>query len=64
MDPRIRFETKEESNHRREREFLALAPAERVLWFLRSFNGREIVVEQTEDKSHNFIISRRIDAVR
>ena len=62
MDKRIRFETKEESNARREREFLALSPAERVLWFLRSFNGRGPVVP--EDRSRHFIIRKKDDTVR
>ncbi len=64
MDQRIRFETKEENNARREREFLALSPAERVMWFLRSFNGRRMDRASEEDKSGNFIIRKRADAVR
>ena len=64
MDPRIRFETKEESNARREREFLALTPHERFLWFLRSFDrpgfrGRH----KLEDKG-NFVIQKKHDPVR
>lgn len=38
-DDRIHFETKEESNARRERAFLALTPGERLMWFLRSFES-------------------------
>ena len=64
MDPRIRFETKEESNARQEREFLALPPSERVMWFLRSFNGRVSASAMREDKSGNFVIRKRNDAVR
>ncbi len=64
MDTRIRFESKEESNARREREFLALSPHERVMWFLRSFNGHSDISEEREDRSANFIIRKRDDAVR
>ncbi|MCB9169958.1 MAG: hypothetical protein H6597_07225 [Flavobacteriales bacterium] len=42
MDRRIRFETKNESNARRMSAFLALSPAERFAWFLRSFDGRKV----------------------
>jgi hypothetical protein len=64
MDGKIRFETKEESNARREAAFLALPPAERLLWFLRSFNGRQVgPTDQAKDRSGHFIIQKRIDAV-
>ena len=62
MDPRIRFETKDESNARRERAFLTLSPSERLMWFLRSFNSR--AATGSEDRSHHFIIRRKDDAVR
>ena len=63
MDSRIRFETKEDSNARRERAFLALSPSERLMWFLRSFNGRGTVVP--EDRSrHHVIRKKKDDAVR
>jgi hypothetical protein len=58
MDARIRFETKEQSNASREQEFLALSPSERVLWFLRSFNGRAVSAKK-EDRSGNFVIRRK-----
>ena len=64
MDTGIRFESKEECNARREREFLALSPAERVMWFLRSFNDRNGAPKEHEDTSGNFIIRKRDDAVR
>jgi hypothetical protein len=65
MDPKIRFETKEESNARREAAFLALPPAERLLWFLRSFNGHQVgPTNQANDRSGHFIIQKRADAVR
>lgn len=62
MDPRIRFETKEESNARRRAEFLALTPAERFAWFLRSFEGRG--PRENPEHAGNFIIRKRRDAVR
>ncbi len=62
MDSRIRFETKEESNARREREFLALPPSDRVMWFLRSFNGQEQAAPK--DRSRHFIIRKKEDEVR
>ena len=55
MDKRIRFETKEESNARGEREFLALTPSERMQWFLRSLNARV----QEDRRTDNFIIRKR-----
>ena len=60
----IRFETKEESNARREREFLALSPAERLLSFLRSFDLPYVVKRLAVDSKDNFIIRRRNDALR
>ena len=63
MDRRIHFGTKEESNARRERAFRDLSPVERLLWFLRSFNGRRTDAPG-EEKSGNFIIRKRADAVR
>ncbi|HPF91002.1 MAG: hypothetical protein H6590_08180 [Flavobacteriales bacterium] len=60
MDKRIRFETKEESNTRREREFLALTPSERLQWFLRSFNARV----QEDRPTDNFIIRKRDHGLR
>ena len=60
MDKRIRFETKEESNARREKEFLALTPSERFQWFLRSFNGRV----QEDRPTDNFVIRKKSDGLR
>ncbi|HNR54532.1 MAG TPA: hypothetical protein PKJ19_05140 [Flavobacteriales bacterium] len=60
MDDRIRFETKEELNARREREFLAMTPSERLPCFLRSFNGRV----QEDRPTDNFIIRKRDHGLR
>ena len=57
-DDRIRFETKEESNARREREFLALTPAERFMWFLRSFDER-YDPNAKERPTKNFVIRKK-----
>lgn len=62
MDPRIRFENKEESNARRRAAFLTLAPAERFAWFLRSFIGRG--ARELPEHAGNFIIKRHRDPVR
>lgn len=64
MDDRIRFETKEESNARREREFMALTPSERLHWFLESFNGRLQVKDQLSKQKGNFIIHKQVDGLR
>ena len=65
MDTRISFGTKEESNARREREFLALTPAERFMWFLRSFARKARTAGKApDDDKGNFVIRRRADAVR
>jgi len=54
----IRFETKEESNARREREFMALTPSQRfqsfmeLCWALSNFESRS----QEEDKG-NFVLT-------
>jgi hypothetical protein len=62
--PEVRFETKEESNARREREFLALTAWERLVSYLRDIElnppGRE---EQGEARG-NFIIRKPDHAVR
>ncbi len=57
-DDRIRFETKEESNARREREFLALTPGERFQWFLRSFDERHDP-NAKERPTKNFVIRKK-----
>ncbi|MCW5900011.1 MAG: hypothetical protein KIT10_12150 [Flavobacteriales bacterium] len=62
--PDLRFETKAESNARREREFLALSPSERLLSFLRSFDLPHVVKGWVEESKGNFIIRRRKDALR
>ncbi len=64
MDPRVRFESKEESNDRREREFLALPAHERFLWFLRSFDRVRRQVANGAPAPDNFVIHRRGDDVR
>ena len=62
MDPRIRFETKEQSNARRRKAFLALSPAERFAWFLRSFDRRP-PVPRTEGTGR-ILIRRTRDPLR
>ena len=64
MDKRISFGTKDETNAHREREFLALTPHERFLWFLRSFNGRPPTDDTVADAKGNFIIRKRSDGLR
>lgn len=64
MDGRIRFETKEEGNARREQAFLALSPAERFEWFLRSFVDRAVATVKARPATDNFIIRKRGDALR
>lgn len=59
MDKRIRFETKERSNARREKEFLALTPSQRFQWFLASFEGR-VSNEEPHRSKGNFIIRQRV----
>lgn len=63
MDRRIFIGTKSDHNARREAEFLALSPADRFNWFLRSFDGRE-AADHPNDHKGNFIIRKRRDAVR
>jgi hypothetical protein len=62
MDKRIRFETKEESNKRREEAFLALTPSERFMWFLRSFPEPDM--NAPERPTENFVIRKKKDHVR
>lgn len=64
MDGRIRFETKDEGNARREQAFLALSPAERFEWFLRSFVDRAVAIAKVRPATGNFIICKRSDALR
>lgn len=64
MDKRIRFETKEEANTRREGEFMALTPAERFQRFLRSFEGRLPAEPSVAREKGNFIVEKRGDALR
>jgi hypothetical protein len=62
MDHRIRFETKDQSNARRQQAFLDLSPSERFLWFLRSFmDGAD---RAPKPSNNNFIIHKRGHAVR
>jgi hypothetical protein len=56
MDHRIRFETKEQSNVRRQQAFLDLSPSERFLWFLRSFD--EGTPRNPKAANNNFVIER------
>lgn len=64
MDQRIHFGTKEEHNARREREFLALSPAERFLWFLRSFDGPRPARPTREKRVGENFILRKNGSVR
>lgn len=63
-DPRIRFETKEESNARREHEFMALTPWERLVLYLRDIARNPPAQEERGEAKGNFIISKRTDGVR
>lgn len=63
-DPRIRFETKEESNARREREFMALTPWERLVQYLHDIERNPPPMEERGEAKGNFIISKRTDGVR
>lgn len=64
MDKRIHFGTKEEHNARREQAFLALTPAERFMWFLRSFDGpRPAHLRKAKRDKGNFVI-RKDEPVR
>ncbi len=63
-DPRILFETKEESNARRQREFLALTPWERFVLYVRDIQRNPPVVDERGEAKGNFIIWKRTDGVR
>ncbi len=53
----MRFETKEESNRRRQEEFLKLSGGERVMRFLKlSMQMKKFPTTAKPDKSSNFII--------
>jgi hypothetical protein len=60
----IRFETKEESNARREREFLALSPWERLRSYLRDIALQADPKSSPGKDKGNFMIERRRDGVR
>lgn len=64
MDKRIRFETKEEANARREREFMALTPWERLALYLREITRNPPTREERGEAKGNFIIWKRADGVR
>ena len=64
MDKRIRFETKAEANTRREREFMALSPGERLQWFLNSFEGRVPADPDSVERKGNFVVYKKKDALR
>jgi len=57
MDHRIRFETKDRSNARRQQAFLDLSPSERFLWFLRSFDDGTLRTPKAANT--NFVIQRK-----
>ncbi|HMQ77833.1 MAG TPA: hypothetical protein PKE21_16175 [Flavobacteriales bacterium] len=60
--PEIRFETKEESNARREREFMALTPWERLVLFLRDIERNPPAEHERGEAKGNFIIRKRSQA--
>ncbi len=60
----IRFETKEESNARREREFLALTPWERLKGYLRDIERNPPEEHERGEARGNFIIRKVEHAVR
>jgi hypothetical protein len=64
IDPRIRFETKEESNARRRREFLALSAWERLAWLLRDIERNPPDLNERGEAKGNFIIRRRPHGIR
>ncbi|MBL0046295.1 MAG: hypothetical protein IPP33_18445 [Flavobacteriales bacterium] len=63
-DPRIHFETKEESNARRRREFLELTPWERMVYYLRDIQRNPPGHDERGEAKGNFIIWKRVDEVR
>jgi len=62
--PLVRFGTKEESNARREREFLALTPWERLRSYLRGIELNPPEEHERGEAKGNFIIWKRPHAVR
>lgn len=62
MDHRIRFETKDQGNARRQQAFLDLSPSERFLWFLRSF--KDGAGRAAKPTNNNFVIQKRGHALR
>lgn len=63
-DPRILFGTKEESNARRHREFLALTPWERLVLYLRDIERNPPDAAERGEAKGNFIIWKRTYGVR
>lgn len=61
----LHFETKEEANARREREFLALSPSERVQVFIRMVGANQLFkAENPQPKNpNNFHIYKKKDGV-
>lgn len=55
----VRFETKEESNARREREFLTLTPWERRVSLLRDIELNPPDPSEQGEAKGNFIIQKR-----
>jgi hypothetical protein len=60
----IRFETKEASNARREQEFLALTPWERLKCYLRDIERNPPEEHERGEAKGNFIIRKVEHAVR
>lgn len=62
-DPRILFGSKDESNARRRKQFLALSPWERLVFYLRDIERNPPASEDRGEARGNFII-RKKDEVR
>lgn len=60
----LHFGTKEENNQRREAEFLALTPSERVSLFIKMVAQVHLLpsISEKEDKG-NFVITRMKDGI-
>ncbi|MEQ8711753.1 MAG: hypothetical protein RIC80_01985 [Cyclobacteriaceae bacterium] len=57
---KIIFATKEENNSRREKEFLALSPSQRVMCFLNMLGQFNKFETRAKDESKdNFVIEKR-----
>lgn len=60
----LHFGTKEEHNRRREEEFLALAPSERVSLFIKMVAQVHLLPTRTEvEDKGNFVLTRAKDGL-